>query len=201
MHVLATLVFALSALAPLDDPPTEPVTINVVTFNGNGCGAGGGAAVYVAPDNTEFVVLVGGNSLIRVAAGAKATPGDARRSCQLNLRVNTPPGYTYAIGKVRFQGLATIEKGATASLRAAYSFQGQGNFRDNTYRFPGPFADWWERVDQSGQPTFLPCGEKRNLTMLTEMRAAAGTSDPTTTSYLYRDAGETRYELLWKRCP
>ena len=51
-----------------------------------------------------------------------------------------------------------------------------------------------------------PCGQERNFNINTELRVAAGTSNPkTTTSFLSMDSTDgsitTTYHFAWKTCP
>jgi len=185
-------------------PPETQMTIDVITVNGSGCPVGS-AAVAVSPDNTAFTVTYS-NYIAQVGVGAK--PTDFRKNCQLNLRVNVPSGFTYAISQVDYRGFAALENGATALERANYYFQGSATTQFINHAFTGPMMDDWQATDlvDVAALVFAPCGEKRNLNINTELRVGAGTSDTTsTTSFLTMDSTDgslqTLYHFAWKQCP
>jgi hypothetical protein len=185
-------------------PPSDKIVIDVVTVNGSGCPAGT-AAVAMSPDNTAFTVTY---STYMAQVGVGATSTDFRKNCQINLKVHVPSGFTYAISKVDYRGFASIESGANATQRANYYFQGQSQTAYASHTFRGPWADDWQTSDEVPLASMVwhPCGALRNLNINTELRVAAGTSNPrTTTSFISMDStdGEinTIYHFSWGRCP
>ena len=185
-------------------PPTDKIVIDVVTVNGTGCPAGT-ATVAMSPDNTAFTVTYSAyTALVGVGAGTL----DWRKNCQLNLVVHVPSGFTYAISKVDYRGFASVEKGATATQRANYYFQGQSQTAYASHSFAGPLADDWMTSDEVPVAALVwsPCGALRNLNINTELRVAAGTSNTaTTTSFISMDSTDgslnTIYHFQWANCP
>ncbi|MFE6051908.1 DUF4360 domain-containing protein [Kitasatospora sp. NPDC056446] len=188
---------------PLPTPP-DRIVIDVATVNGSGCPAGT-AAVAVSPDNTAFTVTYS-DYLAQVGVGSK--PTDFRKNCQLDLRVHVPQGFTYAIASADYRGFAHLEKGAGGIERANYYFQGQPQTAYQAHRFDGPRDDSWQATDTVDVAALVwaPCGEERNFNINTELRVAAGGSDPArTTSFMTMDSTDgsinTLYHLAWKQCP
>lgn len=209
--ISATIVTGLAA-ALLTGPviietPAEPpakIAIEVVTVLGSGCPAGT-AAVAVSPDNTAFTVTYSGY-LAQVGVGAK--PTDARKNCQLSLRVHVPGGFTYAIAKADYRGYASLARGAKATQRANYYFQGMSETVYRMHNFAGPLDDAWQTTDETDIASYSwhPCGEHRNLNINTDLRVSVGTSNPrTTTSFMAMDSTDgsikTKYHFAWKKCP
>ncbi|NJC68544.1 DUF4360 domain-containing protein [Planosporangium thailandense] len=185
-------------------PPPDKIVIDVATVNGSGCRPGS-AAVAVAPDNTAFTVTYS-EYLAQVGIGAK--PTDFRKNCQLNLIVHVPQGFTYAIAQADYRGFAHLEKGATGLERANYYFQGQSQTAYVQHPFSGSYNDDWHTTDSVDATAlvFKPCGEERNLNINTELRVAAGSSDPSkTNSFMSMDSTDgainTIYHFAWKSCP
>src|SRR5690348_14585673 len=185
-------------------PPIDKIVIDVVTVNGSGCPAGT-AAVAVSPDNTAFTVTYS-SYLAQVGVGATAT--DFRKNCQLSLAVHVPSGFTFAIAEADYRGFAALEKGASGTERANYYFQGFAQTTAISHAFAGPMQDDWEATDTTdvAQLVFEPCGVERNFNINTELRVAAGTSDPKkTTSFMEMDSTDgslsTIYHFAWKTCP
>jgi uncharacterized protein DUF4360 len=201
------LISPASATGFLDlpvPPPTDRIVIDVVTVNGSGCPPGS-AAVAVSPDNTAFTVTY---SVYLAQVGIGSRPTDFRKNCQLNLLVHVPSGFTYAVNEVDYRGFASLAAGATGMQRASYYFQGSPNTDIRTHNFAGSFEDNWQSTDTTELASleYAPCGAMRNLNINTELRVAAGTSNPaTTTSFLAMDSTDgsinTTYHFSWLRCP
>jgi hypothetical protein len=207
MIIASVLAASLIGSPTLTITPTVPpsaMTIDVVTVLGSGCPTGT-AAVAVSPDNTAFTVTY---SQYTAQVGLGATPTDFRKNCQLNLKVNVPSGFTYAISEVNYRGFASLASGATGLERANYYFQGSPLTGYISHPFAGPLADDWQANDtvDIAALVFAPCGAQRNLNINTELRVAAGTSDPTkTTSFMTMDSTDgsltTIYHFTWLKCP
>ncbi len=186
------------------NPPTDRIIIDVVTVNGSGCRAGT-AAVAVSPDNEAFTVTYS-EYLAQVGVGSK--PTDFRKNCQLNLRVHVPQGFTYAIAQADYRGFASLVRGAKATQRANYYFQGSSQTVFASHPLTGPLEDDWQATDTVAVDAlvYAPCGEQRNFNINTELRVDKGTSNPnTTTSFVAMDSTDgsikTLYHFDWKRCP
>ena len=200
-------VSAASAQGFLDipvPPPNDHIVIDIVTVNGSGCPPGS-AAVAVAPDNTAFTVTYS-QYLAQVGVGSK--PTDFRKNCQLNVAVHVPSGFTYAIARADYRGFASLAAGATAMERATYYFQGMPQTDYRSHSFSGAFEDNWQTSDETDIAALIyhPCGALRALNINTELRVAAGTSNPaTTTSFLAMDSTDgainTTYHFHWQHCP
>lgn len=207
--MINTIVAAAMAMSTVvvpfaDGPPPGAVTVDVVTVNGSGCSAGT-AAVAVSPDNTSFHVMY---SDYVAAVGVGTRPTDFRKNCQLNLKVNVPQGFTFAIAQIDYRGFAHLERGATGTWRGSYYFAGMPATMNKSHTWQGPLDDNWQATDtvDIGMLPYRPCGVPANLNVNTELRVSAGTSDPkTTTSYMSMDSTDayfaTAYHLVWKRCP
>ena len=208
LNLMAIGGAVLSLLSPPvivgQSPPADNIIIDVITVNGSGCPAGT-AAIAVSPDNTAFTVTYS-QYMAQVGVGAK--PTDIRKNCQLNVQVHAPSGFTYAITQVDYRGYAYLENGATGQERANYYFQGTSPTAVTVHPLAGPLDDNWQNTDKVDTALLVwsPCGELRNLNINTELRVAAGTSDPTTTtSFISMDSTDgsisTVYHFAWMQCP
>ncbi|WNV84454.1 DUF4360 domain-containing protein [Umezawaea sp. Da 62-37] len=202
LMALSTITFPPGG-APGIVPPPDHITIEVVTVLGSGCPTGT-AAVAVSPDNKAFTVTYS-DFLAQVGIGA--LPTDFRKNCQLNLRVNVPQGFTYGIAQADYRGFAHLEAGASGTERANYYFQGMSPTSYKSHSYNGPMSDDWQATDSTevAAIVYSPCGELRNFNINTELRVAAGTSDPKkTTSFMAMDSTdgsiETTYHFAWKQC-
>ncbi|MFB0617171.1 DUF4360 domain-containing protein [Streptomyces sp. AGS-58] len=204
--VAALLTTALPTRSPssvFDDPPPDKIVIDVATVNGSGCPAGT-AAVAVSPDNTAFTVTY---SAYLAQAGGNSDPTAFRKNCQLNLVVHVPQGFTYAIASADYRGFASLQRGATATQKASYYFQGSSATVPRTHPFGGPYNDDWQATDSTdwAQLVWAPCGVLRNFNINTELRVNAGTAAPDKVSFMTMDSTDgdisTVYHMAWKNCP
>jgi hypothetical protein len=209
LNILAAAGAALSLFSPLAapwdtvPPPDDAIVIDVVTVNGSGCRPGT-AAVAVSPDNKAFTVTYS-------EYGAYTGPGyklpDARRNCQLNLRVRVPSGFTYAVASADYRGYAALAKGSSAIQKANYYFQGSSQNGSQEHNIKGAKEGDWIFSDEVPVDAIVykPCGVERNLNINTELKVNPGSSDKKATSYISMDStdGEiaTLYHFSWLKCP
>lgn len=199
---LALSMITAGVSAPSYPPPPGPVTVSVVTVNGSGCPAGT-TAVDVASDNTAFTVTY---STYLAQTGPQSAPTDIRKNCQLALQIHVPQGFTYAIAEADYRGFADLASGATGTEQANYYFQGTAPTARVAHKFSGPFENDWETNDVTDVAAlvFAPCGVDRLLNVNTELRVAAGTSSPSSTSFMTMDSTDgsihSTYHFDWKQC-
>jgi Domain of unknown function (DUF4360) len=203
--IAASLTAALAvpaAHAAGSTPPTEGITVDVVTVNGSGCPAGT-AATAVAPDNTSFSVTY--HAYAAVAGGdAKAT--DARKNCQLVLLVHVPQGFTYAIAQAEYHGFAHLPQGASGLERASYYFQGRPQTVRSSHPFSGPMTGAWDATDTADVATlvYAPCGEQVDFNVNTELRVKAPPSEPDAITFMAMDTTKVNvnniFHFAWKHC-
>jgi hypothetical protein len=192
-----SILSANTATTPSD------VTVSVASVMGSGCPQGS-AAVAMSPDNTAFTVTY---SKYLAQVGVGTSPTDRRRNCQLNVIVNMPGGFTYAIDQVDYRGYGHLEQGASGEARASYYFQGMTETVSSAHPFTGPLDDNWQATDKVGLEAmvFAPCGEQRNLNINTQLKVNAGASDlANTTSFMSMDSTDSAvsavYHFAWKKC-
>ncbi|MFI0485561.1 DUF4360 domain-containing protein [Actinomadura sp. 9N215] len=187
---------ALTSPAAVADPPPKGIIIEIVTVNGAGCPAGT-VAVALSEDFSAFTITRSG---MRAEAGGVSNPADARKACQVAMKIHVPQGHTYAIRAVEYNGTAHLEPGATGIMTTSAYLQGMPKPQPRTKTLKGPFSGPWRLVIPDEDPIYSPCGEQRNFNISTELRVDPGTSDPSKPSYMDMDGKEV-YEFAWKRCP
>ncbi|RLU79966.1 hypothetical protein CTZ27_36075 [Streptomyces griseocarneus] len=185
-------------------PPPGSVTIDIATVNGSGC-AQGVARVALSGDNTAFT-LSSGSFTVRLGGGAQ--PTDRRKNCQVNLAVQVPQGYTYAVAGADLDGSANLAKGVTGTVRSDTYFQGGSATVTRSMRIVGPYNDGWQLSGNSDPADLLyaPCGGPRNLNINTSLQVDPGTADPAMAVGSLTlgdpfDGADTVHRLVWKRCP
>ncbi|MEO3756427.1 DUF4360 domain-containing protein [Streptomyces sp. B6B3] len=201
--VTALVASALGATPQSEPTPVEAPTelrVNIEGVNGSGCPAGT-TAVSVAPDRTSFTVTYS-DYLAQVGLGAD--PADFRKNCQLNLSVDVPDGFTYAIFGLDYRGYAHLADGASGLQQATHYFQGSTNDVVVSREFEGPYDDDWQVSDDDlGALVWAPCGEQRNVNINTELRVDSGSSGGSAVSFLAMESTNVpaaTFHLTWKRC-
>jgi hypothetical protein len=183
--------------------PPGNVAITVASSNGSGC-VGDTAEVKAWSDNAGFTVTY--HSRYLAWAGGGADPTDFRKNCQVNLQVDRPEGYTYAIVAARHRGFAHLPSGASARQRWSHYFQGSSVTSHSERRFAGPYGDDWQTSDRLpwADLVWAPCDYQRNLNVNTELRVSASASDPDTPAFIAADWSDDRadasYRFVWKHC-
>jgi hypothetical protein len=201
--ILAAL-FAGQNLTPvtarLSAVPPGEVSVDLVAAAGSGCPANT-VGISVSPGNDAFSVTY---SAFHAQVGVGSAPTDARKNCQLNMRIRIPQGYSYAINGLDHRGSAHLEAGASGVQRARYYFSGQAPSTFVAHPFNGPFDDAWQTTDNVDIASliFSPCGADRNININSELRVSAGTSDTATTnSSMTMDSTTSDiYRFAWREC-
>jgi hypothetical protein len=190
---------AAQAETELAAAPDERIAVDVVTVNGSGCPQGT-ADVTVSGDNTSFSVSY---SHFQAQAGGGGDIVESRKNCQINLAVDVPSGFTFAVARADYRGFAHLESGATGMQKASYYFSGSSATVGSAHQLGAPYSGDWHFTDQAAGLIYKPCGEQRNFNINAELRVGAG-SDPARTSFITMDSTrgdvETVFHLAWKRC-
>jgi hypothetical protein len=200
LSLLSAASLAIASLAAPTAPiAPDSITISVQTVNGSGCPAGT-ATVKTAPDRESFTISY---DEYRARDGGSANATDLRKNCQINLLVNVPQGFTYAISEIEYKGWARLAPGASAQQNAFYYFSGQSPTQQTNYTINGPFAGFWKNTDVAETLTFAPCDYETNLNINSDLRVRAGTAQGYTNEIsMIRSTGsvETIFHFSWKRC-
>jgi hypothetical protein len=184
---------------PNDPPPNDRITVDVQTVNGSGCPAGT-ASVSVSPDNTSFRVRY---RAYVARTGGGADPTDFRKNCQIALLVHLPQGFTFAIARADYRGAANLKKDASATLTAAYYFQGDSDTLYLNHTLHGPFQDRWQATDITPVTAlvFSKCGEDVGFNINSSLRVR---SDKDSSNWISMNSTtgdiDTLFHFHWKNC-
>jgi hypothetical protein len=192
------LAGGVSSAIATDEPAPGSAAVELVTVNGSGCPAGQGSAT-LSEDLTTLSLTA---PAYQARAGGTAGPTDFRKNCQLNVKVNQPADWTYAVIAVESAGFADLAAGARGLSRIAIYLQGMSANVLSSEPFVGPFTEDWATtgpIDVASR-IFAPCDAQRNLNVNTELRVSVGASNRLVTSLLERN-GDTVLRLAWKQCP
>jgi hypothetical protein len=187
-----------ASTAAADAPPAEAITLQVITVNGSGCPAGT-ASVRTMPDNTGFRISYR-DFLARDGVGVEAT--EFRQNCQVNVQVNIPQGFTFAVASATYRGRASLRSGATALHRTNYYYQGSVENQVADHAFSGPLSGTWFSINATPvtELVYARCGETRNVNINTELRV----NSPTGVSWMSLRASDADVDTIvnfsWLKC-
>ena len=197
---------ALSAAAPTPDDKPDPgqVTITGVTYGGNGCKAGT-AHISNSPDWATFTIIFDENSPT-IGPGTKIS--DHIKQCNVNFKVNYPPGYQYTIYKNDYTGYAYLDSGVTVKQTSSYWFAGFINdkptFQSTWY---GPFNNQYTFTDTLQSLIYSPCGNSTTLNINTQIvmtssnpKGQGQIGPPSTIDTLLINKNQHTYGVSWRRC-
>ncbi|TYK46879.1 DUF4360 domain-containing protein [Actinomadura decatromicini] len=197
----ASVAPAAAAMPRLVRGP-DGVTIEIATVNGSGCPIGT-AAVAISDDKEAFTVTY---SDYMAQIGGSTKPTDARKNCQIAMKVHVPQGFTYAIAQTDYRGYAFLNQGVKGIQRVTYYFQGNTQTEYLTHNLAGTYDNNFQFTDKVpvSQLVWRTCGEERNFNINTELRLDKGTSDGSKVSFMAMDSTDgsikTTYHFAWKKC-
>jgi hypothetical protein len=201
-YAIAALGAVLVMLAPSPPQPTAPVAVQVVEANGSGCPA---ATSLIHPNWQESRISFYYPPDYLAGVGPAMRPTDFRRQCRLVLTIVPPAGYTFAVAEVTHRGSALLQPGASGTWSAVHHFDGDPAPEPVRHTFAGPFDDIWVRTENAAPEALVwaPCDNVRPLVVTSRLTVAAGTSDPTTNSWLAMhdiDISPSEYHIAWRAC-
>lgn len=172
--LISSIAVAPSAgnAAVVNVPGPDQITVELVTINGSGCPRNT-ATVAVSPDHEAFTVAY--NEYL-VQTGPGISPIEARKNCQLSVKVHVPNGITFAIAQADYRGFADLGRGARLLQKASYYFQGHSETLPVDHWINGAKYDNWQATDVTpvAALVYRPCGENRLLNINTELRVQRG---------------------------
>ena len=194
-----------SSTPPGGTPTDEVITATLQAINGSGCPAGS-VTVVSYPDNTGIVLSY---SSFYVQRGGQSTTIQGYQNCNLDIRMDVPSGFTFAVSRAMYQGYAYVLPGATARLIAKYNFQGQPSITSNhIINTASSYDDNWTVIDEEtfANLSWAPCGEDVILTDSFELRVQpyGPSSSPTDVSFVTVNKSDhslqTELNFAWTTC-
>jgi hypothetical protein len=211
MLFLYTAIAALTALAaatpvvvaPIEARDEKPnpnaVSIASVSWAGTGCPPGsvsadlGEAATILSLSFSEYVAMTGKNT--------KAA--DARKNCNVRVKLHYPQGFTYTVSTTDYRGHAKIPAQCKGTLSANYFFSGQQPTATAKHVFwpvqdkdflvttdVGVAALVWSKCGVTGGPLF-------NINSVAQLECKKD-------AYLQLDTQDTKFNMKfhiqWKKC-
>lgn len=203
------LFATLAAAAPAEEyarqalnagPSGHEVQITGIAFAGSGCPANS-VSGQLSSDLTTITLLY--TSFVAETGKGKSS-GDARKNCQLNVKLRYPSGWQFSVFKADYRGFAQIPRGDTGTCRATYYFSGDSRQISSTLTIRGPYDDNYLKTDQFGveSTVWSPCGLEGLLNINSEVRISSASS--ANSALLTVDSTDLRFKqihyLQWQKC-
>ncbi|KAK6524350.1 hypothetical protein TWF281_011258 [Arthrobotrys megalospora] len=166
LAALLVPTLAAPAAGAVSAPPG--VTIEKIIYGGTGCPQNT-AYVNLASDRESFTAYF--SQFTAYINTATDNIKDARKFCQLNLAINSPPGWQYTLVQTSFTGYASLGSGIMATHTSTNYFAGSTD--EQTFSVPiyGPtYRDFTARSTSIvGNGAWSPCGTQSLLNIKSEL--------------------------------
>lgn len=184
--------------------PSEPITIQKITYNGTGCPLGT-VAQNVSEDKQAFTLTF---SEFVVEAGPNITLAAGRKNCIATLSLSIPSGWQYSVANFFYRGFLQLDDGVKSEHSVDYSFEGQGKTARFASNASGPFQDDYVYSDTVGieSNVWSPCGVTRALNLNTKIRVANSNTAtyPNARGFMTNDSIDGQitqiFGLTWRKC-
>ena len=192
--------------------------IGSIMFAGTGCPA---QSVY-ADLSSDAKVLTLRLPYWFVQYGPSVPMSENRKTCNLNVDLDYPAGWSFAVADFEYSGYAVLDAGIVGQFSLKTKFSGSGNSPANMKTFAGtiagPFEDNFRLRNGMSLPAasspapapdsllWSPCGIKRSLQLYNQARLGAAGRVPRNAEGLLTvdtvdEDPKIKYMLLWRRCP
>lgn len=182
------------------DPHPEYVHVKKIAFAGTGCPAGS-VAGNISSDAKAFTLLF---DQFVAETGPGIPLAFARKNCALNVDLEFPNGWSYAILDVDYRGYVQLDAGATAEQKSSYYFQGDAKTATLTTTARGPLAKDYHIRDSLGLEALVwsPCYASRSLNINAQVRTAASNRNARGLITIDSIDGELThvYGIRWRKC-
>ncbi|TID15989.1 gb [Venturia nashicola] len=193
---------AFASAAPVepsskDEPTPSPsgVFVKDIKYNGSGCPTGSVATQF--SDNRKILTVVFNKYEANI--GPKVLlRSDARKNCQLNLKLNYPSGFQYSVVGFITRGYADIDVGVTAEIGSIYYFSGQPQQLQSRNKIEGPFHASYTKEDTVDVATAVwsPCDAQGLANINTDIRLVSQNS--TSAGSLTVDSIDGKFETQFE---
>lgn len=182
---LASAAFAAPTLQAREAP--SGVTIGKVVYGGSGCPQNS-LKPQVSPDGTQ--IFVNYNNKLFTAGN------DERKNCQINLTLNYPSGWTYAVASTHTLGKVNLSSGSVGYFDISYYTSGEQNDVGSSFVFKGPINKDFTAVDTIGVLRYAGCDSSSEGLNINSVVRVDGKGSITL------DAAATAFavNLNWKTC-
>jgi hypothetical protein len=163
-----------------------------VIANGTGCPAGTWETSLSSDGQTFTTTFAGYETEVN-----RRTSGSVK-DCVLTVKLRSPGGRSFSIQSFFYQGYAFLERGVSGRQSAQYYFQGDpasGSSAETNLR--GPYdRSYLFNDDVAVKNAWSPCGEERNLNIITRIRLTNDNSGRT--GYMNMSTADGNSKLVFR---
>lgn len=197
LALVMSLASGLWPAAPsaADGPDPSQVYVRSVTYGGSGCPQGTVGSSFSA-DRKTFTLIF--DSFV-ASIGHGVPNAESRKTCQLNVILQIPQGFSYSVNTTDYRGFVQLDAGVTAVQKSIYYFSGEISQASAASTFNGPLAKDYLARDTLGLVSWSPCGSALPLNINTQVRLSGGRTGQITT-----DSVDNKVKHIlgfqWRRC-
>ncbi|KAH8728293.1 hypothetical protein GQ44DRAFT_609335 [Phaeosphaeriaceae sp. PMI808] len=202
-YTLATLVLAATSLAsPVPEakgPAPSSFKIANVVSGGSGCPQGSIDVDWT--DNKLFPIYFNKQFTAKVGRGTEIT--DSRKNCQINLKLEYEPGFSFSVYQADYTGWADLDAGVTGTVKSTYYFSGTTDQSSVALSLPGPSHGRYYKQDNVDLAVWSPCGPgEALLNVNSEVSLSPSGTYLSGTLTSAREGGKLTNNLYfaWKKC-
>ncbi|KAK1751249.1 hypothetical protein QBC47DRAFT_454635 [Echria macrotheca] len=176
-------------------PPNDSVRISGVVFAGSGCPAGSLSGGF-GSDPGKIVLNY---TNFTAATGKGHSADDARKDCQLNVKLTYPKGWQFTVAKTTYRGYASLPAGAVGEAKSTYYFSGDTNQMTSSMAIKGPYEGDYSKTDENDLTgsVWSPCGSEGMINIKAEVRLQPRSGSDTASLSVTSLGG---IEFTWAQC-
>jgi hypothetical protein len=192
-------VAKITEAATAPDPGTVFIR-SVKSIGGSGCPQGTASASLSADQQSLNVSF----SKFSASMGPGIPLTSARVVCSIDLDINVPHGFVFAISKVTNRGFVNIPSGVSAKITSEFHMQGNAEEAAKSTTITGAAKKEFlvSNTFNIGSVNFSKCGVPRDAIVDTKLQLSGSRSKESTVSIDGLSKSFTQlYRMVWKRCP
>ncbi|KAF1914148.1 hypothetical protein BDU57DRAFT_500208 [Ampelomyces quisqualis] len=157
-YTFATVALAAASLAsPVPETASvAPSSFKITNVVSGGSGCPQGSIDINWSDNRVFPIYF--NKQFTARVGAKTDITDARKNCQINLKLEYEPGFAFSVYQADYAGWADLDDGVTGVVKATYYFSSSSDQTSSALSLSGPFHGKYFKQDGVELAVWSPCG-------------------------------------------
>jgi hypothetical protein len=163
----ASLSYPARAGEKKSTPDPNSVTIESVNYSGTGCPKGS-LATAITNDAQTFIFIF---SSLYAQTGPGVSPSEAKKQCQIHIKLSVPPNWSYALTTVDYRGYTSLDPSVSASQAMTYHMSGESPDSTAAFSWQGALDGEYAVTDIGGQspPYWSRCGGGKNLMIRTDI--------------------------------
>ncbi|KAF2033049.1 hypothetical protein EK21DRAFT_98605 [Setomelanomma holmii] len=203
-YAFSTLALAAASLAsPISEVVSRDVAptsfkITDVVYGGSGCPQG---SIDVKWTDSKILPIYFSKDFT-AKVGSKVDVVDSRKNCQINIKLDFDPGFSFAIYSADYTGWADLDTGVTGTIQSTYYFSGQTDQSSAATSIDGPFHGKYYKQDNVPIAQWSPCGGDALLNVNSEVALTPLATPANGILAATREGGRflNNFYFAWKKC-